>query len=124
MAIWKDFDINLGKARNGDIKTMYEVDAIKNSLINIMSTMQGQRRMLNEFALPIYGLLFEPMDKQTANSLGSAMLSAIDKWEDRIKVEHLKIIANYEDQTYDVTLTFSVNSTGDTEQFTYVLKKL
>ena len=41
---------------------MVNIDAINNSLTNIFETFQGSRRMLPDFALPIYGILFEPVD--------------------------------------------------------------
>ena len=52
--MWKDLDILLRKQQDGDLKVMTDEDAVVNSLSNIFGTMQGQRRMLPEFALPFF----------------------------------------------------------------------
>ena len=48
---YSDIDINFILQENGDLKNSTELEAIKNSLRNIMSTLKGERRMLPEFAL-------------------------------------------------------------------------
>lgn len=110
MTQWKDIDMELSKGNDGDIKAMKDVDAIGNSIKNIMKTVQGSRRMKPDFALPIHGLLFEPMDEATARRLGELMLQAIERWEDRVIVENLHVHANYDYNQYEVTLQFRLRN--------------
>lgn len=124
MAVWKDIDIFLGKKQDGDILDMEEIDAVKNSLRNIMSTMTGQRRMLPTFALPLYEILFQPMDEETARDIGQLILKAILDWEDRVEVSNVNVWPNYDQHRYDVTLSFSIKTTGQTDTFDYILKAM
>ena len=122
--MWKDLDILLRKQQDGDLKVMTEEDAVANSLSNIFGTMQGQRRMLPEFALPFFNILFEPIDEQTAYLIGNEMLSAIQKWEDRIEVLNVNVFPDEDNLQYIVTLTFKLRtSTSEPQTYTTILKQ-
>lgn len=121
MTVWKDIDINLKKAQNGDIRWMSDVDAIMNSLSNILTTLQGQRRMLPEFALPLWELLFEPIDETTATLIGEEMLKAINIWDDRITVSNVNVWPVPDENKYEVTLTFNIKSTKSAQRLTVIL---
>ena len=100
------------RKNNGDIVDMVNGDAIVNSLTNIFQTIQGGRRMLPEFALPIYNLLFEPIDF-TAGRLGEMIWDAITRWETRIVVEGLDIVADPDNGLYEINLNYYVGNTGN-----------
>lgn len=124
MAVWKDIDIMLNKKQDGDIADMTEIEAIKNSLRNICTTLQGERRMLPEFAMPIYELLFEPIDEITSYALANEILQAIHVWDDRIVVENINVEADYDHNQYNVTLTFRIKTSNNTDSVNFVLKTL
>lgn len=122
--MWKDLDILLRKQQDGDLKVMTDEDAVVNSLSNIFGTMQGQRRMLPEFALPFFNILFEPIDEQTAYLIGNEMLSAIQKWEDRIEVLNVNVYPDEDNLQYVITLTFKLRtSTSEPQTYTTILKQ-
>ena len=122
--MWKDLDILLRKQQDGDLEIMTEEDAVVNSLANIFGTMQGQRRMLPEFALPFFNILFEPIDEQTAYLIGNEMLSAIQKWEDRIEVLNVNVYPDEDNLQYVITLTFKLRtSTSEPQTYTTILKQ-
>ena len=122
--MWNDIDLTLSKAQDGDIQVMIDEDAIVNSLKNICATMQGQRRMIPEFALPFFNLLFEPMDEETAYKLGTLMLDAINKWDDRVEITNVHVNANTDFQQYEIRLSFeSKQSTFQEETFSFILKQ-
>ena len=105
---WKDFDNNFNKKANGDVVDMVNIDAINNSLTNIFETFQGSRRMLPDFALPIYGILFEPVDEITSYKLGEMILSAVERWEPRIVVDNVEVLANPDKNQYIVNLEYRI----------------
>lgn len=123
MAIYSDIDISLTKAQDGDVLRDEEEDAIKNSLQNIINTLQGSRRMLPEFAVDIHGILFEPMDDTTAYEIGNRLLGAIDDWDDRIVVENINVHSNYEQAQYEITLDYRVKTSNVVETVEYILKQ-
>ena len=105
---WKDIDNYLGKKNNGDVLDMVGFDAINNSLTNIFATMQGSRRMIPTFALPIHRQLFEQIDVQTAGLLADLILQAIGRWEPRIVVQGIEVDARPDENTYIITLNYTV----------------
>ena len=110
---WKDFDNEFNKATNGDVVTMTNINAITNSLTNIFETFQGGRRMLPEFALPIYGILFEPVDEITSYKLGELILAAVERWEPRIVVDNVEVLARPDQNEYRVNLEYRVVNDSD-----------
>lgn len=110
---WKDIDINFERKNNGDIVDMTNEDAITNSLSNIFQTVQGSRRMLPAFALPIYNLLFEPIDTITGNRLGELIWDAVERWETRIVVEGVEIITDEDNNQYEINLNYYIGNTGN-----------
>ena len=111
-AVYADVEMSLEKQSDGDITRDIDVEAIKNSLMNIISTVPGERRMLPEFAFGAHRLLFEPMDKDTASKLGYSIIEAIQTWDDRINIEEVKVNADYDNGKYDVVVDFSLKGFG------------
>jgi phage baseplate assembly protein W len=123
MAIYSDFDSELEMQQDGDIQRDLEEEAIRNSLINIINTRQGSRRMLPEFAINLMDLLFEPMDDTTAYEIGNRVFGAIERWDDRIIVEDLNIHQDYDRGEYDITLDFRLKSSRRVETVNFILKQ-
>ena len=110
---WKDIDINFGRKNNGDIKDMINENAIGNSLSNIFQTLEGSRRMLPEFAMPIYNLLFEPIDEVTAGRLGELIWDSVERWESRIIIEGLDIVSDEDNGLYEVNMNYYIGNAGN-----------
>jgi phage baseplate assembly protein W len=120
--IWKDFNIELEKSLDGDIKAKTNADSIMESVKNICKTFQGSRRMVPEFALPIYGILFEPIDSETASEIGHLLLQAIEDWEDRIKVENVHVVAVPDENRYEILLKFIEKTSNERNVLNFVLE--
>ena len=111
--MWKDIDINLSKQHDGDVKADLEIDAIKNSITSIFKTFQGSRRMVPSFAMPVFNLLFEPIDKISLSKIKSMLLNAISLWENRIIIENLEAVPYYDNNQIDIKLQFRIKSDTD-----------
>lgn len=120
-AVYSDIDIELTKQTNGDITRDTEINAIINSLTNIISTIQGSRRMLPTFALDIQNLLFEPLDERTAKMIGDKIVLAIETWDTRVEIIELKIITNYDQNLYEMTLDFQIKPIDEIRTIDFVL---
>jgi uncharacterized protein len=107
--VYSDFEMDLTKASDGDITRDLDVEAIQNSIKNIMETRKGSRRMLPEFGVNIYELLFEPMDDITARAIGESMLYSIEMWEPRISITNLNVFPDEDNNLYDITVSFTIN---------------
>lgn len=122
-AFYSDIDIQLLPQTDGDYTRDVEYDAVINSLTNIFNTRPGARRMLPEFAINIWSLLFEPMDEETAFKIGQDFLGAIEIWDDRVITENIHVHANYDTNQYEVKLTFRVEARRETETVEFILKQ-
>jgi hypothetical protein len=120
-AVYSDVDITLIQQTDGDVRRVTEINAIKNSLNNIVSTMQGSRRMVPEFAIPLHEVLFDPMDEDTARIIGERILEGIEFWDDRIEISGIQIEPKYDLNEYRVRLNFKILQTDIIETINFVL---
>lgn len=116
---WKDIDIQLRQGNNSDIRDMVNEDAIQNSLTNIFETLQGTRRMLPDFAVSIYNLLFEPIDETVASTIGNFLLYAFTIWESRIVVDNVHITIDEDNNRYEVDVIYHIISSNSTQALTF-----
>lgn len=121
---WSDFDIKLNTQTDGDITKKVDIDSVKNSILNIVSTITGQRVMLPTFAENGFDILFEPMDEMTARDLGERILNGILEWEDRIEIEELNVVANYDRNLYEFLLKFSIIGLNEQGELEFSLNSL
>jgi len=122
--IYSDIDLELTQQADGDITKDTEFNAVENSIANIVATFQGSRRMIPEFAIGIYNLLFEPMDNLSSNRLGSDILEAIKQWDDRVVVKNIHVNANYDLGQYEIKITYNINCLSEeTHEVDYVIRR-
>lgn len=118
---YSDLDLELTKQTDGDVTKDTDIDAIINSLNNIVATMQGSRRMLPEFAQDIWNLLFEPLDSDTARMIGERMLEAIQVWEDRVDVKLIDMTPDYDGNQYRIQVNFTIKPIEEVLSVDFVL---
>lgn len=87
--IYKDLK-NLQKGSNTDIENVYEVEAIKNSIKNILSTKIGSIPGRPNFGSNLYLLVFEQLDSMTEDLAKRYTREALARFEDRINVIDVK----------------------------------
>ena len=122
--IYSDIDLELTRQSDGDITKDTEFNAVENSIANIVATFQGSRRMIPEFAIGIYNLLFEPMDNLSSNRLGSDILEAIKQWDDRVVVKNIHVNANYDLGQYEIKITYNIKDLSEeTHEVDYVIRR-
>lgn len=95
-----------------DLKKDLDINAVKNSIKNILQTKKMERRMLPEFGASLEQLLFEPIDETTAKRIGKIMIDELAYWEPRITVTNLLVVADEEGMRYDITLEYSIQSSN------------
>ena len=110
--MFSDIDIELTPQTDRDVKKNLDHEAIRNSLRNIVTTTKGTRKMLPEFGVSIERFLFEPIDVYTARKIGSAIFDEIEKWENRIVIDNIDVVANVDNAQYNVTITYYIKGLG------------
>lgn len=120
---WSDTDDSLARQSDGDVQRDTDVNAIFNSLRNIILTVQGERRMLPTFASNITKLLFEPIDPITARLIAENLLDSIRIWENRIEVTGFDIEPRADENFYRCRLNFVVVGSDEVETIDFVLTR-
>jgi phage baseplate assembly protein W len=91
-----------------DIVGDFDYGAIKNSIFNIFTTLPGQKILNPAFGLNLMQYLFRPCDTITATLIGQEIQAGLTKWEPRIKIQKIDIVAYTDLQTFGITLIISV----------------
>jgi phage baseplate assembly protein W len=93
-----------------DIIVDYDVNAIKNSIFNIFTTIPGQKLLNPPFGLNLLYYLFTGITTENAKMLGDTILKGITKFEPRVSVDNINITTDYDNQQYIIDLFLSVPS--------------
>lgn len=98
-----------------DIRTDYDINAIKNSIFNIFTTIPGQKILNPTFGINLLYFVFTGITTSNARSLGDIVLKGINKYEPRVNVDNINITTDIENQTYTIDMILSIptlNITG------------
>jgi Bacteriophage baseplate protein W len=93
-------------------------DSIRQSIKSILSTYPGERIMLPEFGSTLKRLLFEPMSQSTADTIETEIETAIRRWENRAYISSVDVIANEDNNNYEISINFIIIITGQAGNFT------
>ena len=125
-SLYKDLllDVKIDYTRNpqllkrrevSDIQISENINAIKNSLFNLFTTMPGQK-ILN----PVYGLnltqyLFVQATRQQGRIIGETILKGVSKYEPRVTMRKLNVEVDEDNNQYNIFMLIDVptlNITG------------
>lgn len=109
--VYSDIHSEYNKDTNTkDLQKVTNLDAIKNSLRNILRTRKLERRMIPTFGASLEQVLFEPIDETTAKMIGSILYDELLMWEPRIKLINIEIIARPDDLQYKINIEYEIKS--------------
>ena len=107
-----------------DIKASIDEGAIKNSLVNLFTTMPGQKLLNPDYGLSINQFLFMPLTEDTAEDIGQRILKGIQTYEPRVTVKNINVNLDVDNSQYDVYLTLTIPAlSNSTVKFTGVLSQ-
>ena len=111
---FKDLNITFKKHPvTDDVVVSRDASAIKQAIVNLLLTNKGERLMNPNYGSDIRRYLFEPLDYGTANQIKGNIRDTIERFEPRISVVRLKASSNYDDNGFDITMTYSIRGTND-----------
>lgn len=106
---YKDF--NLGFKPHpvtDDLMVVKDSADIKQSLKSLLLTKKGERLFNYNIGTNLTSLLFENADYATASLIRDEMIVVISNYEKRIKILELTVDINYEDNGYDIRLSYEI----------------
>ena len=112
-----ELDLKINYSRNSslnnineqkDIRADYDINAIKNSIFNIFTTIPGQKILNPIFGLNLYFYLFNGISYNNGKMLGETILKGLTRYEPRVTVDNINITTDIENQQYTVDMILSV----------------
>jgi uncharacterized protein len=92
----------------GDLIIKKDDAAIKQSVVNLLLTSKGERPFQPNLGSDIRNLLFEPLDAATAGQISRNIREVLRSYEPRIRILDIEVLANYEQNGFDVGLEFEI----------------
>ncbi len=111
---YKDINITFKKHPvTNDVVVSKDASAIKQAIVNLLLTNKGERLMNPTYGSDIRKYLFEPLDYGTSFLIKGNIESTISKFEPRISVLRISCKPNYDDNGFDVEMTYRIQGTDD-----------
>lgn len=98
---------------DNDISASYDLKAIQESIVGIVSTKKGERPFNPEFGCDISEQLFENISPASSFSIKYSIENAISKWEPRISIRKIEVNPLYDQNTYQVTIQYHLKTNYD-----------
>ena len=95
---------------NSDLASLYDVKSVLNSVKNILITSPGEKLLNPTFGINLYMYLFEPISETRGFFIGTDLYNGITSQEPRVTVDFIRVIADIEEQQYDINIQLSIPS--------------
>jgi len=106
---FKDISITFGKHPNtADVLVVKNENAIKQSLMNLVSTLKGERPFNFEIGSRIQNLLFENMDYGLAAIIAEEIQMLISNYEPRVMLRDVSAVPDYDANCYSIVLEYVI----------------
>lgn len=121
-------DVNSSFKQNGNKTntiTNLDASAVLGALKNLFEYSPGERVLEPDFGMDFSGLLYEPMNRKTAEAIGYKIYNSVKEWEPRLRIISINVEPDEDDNTYYVTMNFTIDnlSVDSSYQFTYELMR-
>ena len=100
--------VGLNPQKTNDIKIDNDVDAIKNSLYNIFSTIPGQKILNPSFGCNLNQFVFEEVSDIKGKIIGNTILNAINTYEPRVQVLNIQVYPLPDQLMYHLIMTYQM----------------
>tara|TARA_R100001509_G_scaffold163910_1_gene139728 strand:+ start:841 stop:1248 length:408 start_codon:yes stop_codon:yes gene_type:complete len=123
--LFKDFDIDFSNnPLTGDVGSKSDINAVNQSVKNLINTNYYERPFDPTFGCNIRGLLFELADPITIEDLRGSIKETLQNHEPRIDIIGI-IIKDLPDQNaYHINIQYNIISKNIISEFNTILKRL
>ena len=107
--VFKDISMTFqSNPLNDDLIVLKNENAIARSLRNIVFTLPGEKFFDEPFGSRITESLFDNIDDITASIIVDEIRQSIEIYEDRVQVIDVLADPNFENNSFDVTITYEI----------------
>ena len=90
--VYSDLDFRfIANPNTQDLALKYDVESVKQSVINILLTNAGERPFNPKFGGGLNGYLFDNFDGITAAAMENTIVNTLRNWEPRVRVDKADI---------------------------------
>ena len=107
-----------------DIRPLKDIDAIKQSLKNLILTNQGERPFQPNIGGNVTRYLFEPITPLVAYSLEKEILRTIARNEPRVSNTEVIVSADIDANAFNITISFFIDISNEREEISFALERL
>jgi len=97
----------------GDVLTKKDTAAIKQAVANLLYTVEGERLFDPDSGTRLNSLLFEPLSSSTAGLISQEIRQVLNRYEPRIAIDKIEVVADFAANAFDVRLDFYVIGRND-----------
>ena len=91
-----------------DLITLSNERAISRSIRNLVLTVPGERFFNEDLGSRVSEILFDSIDDISASAIRDEIEETIIKYEQRVKLNNVKVQPNYDNYEFDVTITYDI----------------
>jgi phage baseplate assembly protein W len=122
---YKDLDLRMKlHPVYGDVRPVKDVDAIKNSIKNILLTKRGERPFNPLFGCDLTNYLFEPVDVITTGLMEEEIRYSIGQHEPRVELKEVYVTDDPDRNAYNITLELTIINAQQDADLTLILERL
>jgi len=108
----------------GDIVKTKDINAIIGAVKNLIYTNFYERPFQPQIGSNLRRLLFDPIDSFTTNSIATDLRNTITNYEPRVQIEAIDVSPDYENNGYNVSLTFFIQNDPEPIQINFYLERV
>jgi len=105
---YSDLHLDFTNPISKDLKSDYDVTAVKNSLFTLFNTVPGQNLLNPQYGLNLTRYLFEPINETNGRLIGGEIVQGINNFEPRVVINTIDVEINEDEQTYYITLNIFI----------------
>jgi phage baseplate assembly protein W len=123
--LYSDFDLSFLKHPNTkDVTILKDIDAVKQSVKNLILTAKGERPFQPLLGSNIRKLLFEPVDEFTAFDIKEQVQITLRNFEPRVKVLNINVESEPDNNRFRLTIEFQMITNLDTGSVSFYLERI
>lgn len=121
---FSDLDLNFtAHPVTGDVARIYDENAIKRSVRNLIQTNNFERPFHSEIGCQIRALLFEPASPLLNTMIKRIITDTITTFEPRVVLTSVTVTTNLDNNSVNVTIVFTIVNTVNPVTMNVVLQR-
>ena len=122
---FSDFDLDFtAHPVTKDLSKKLNENAIAQSIRNLLLTAHYERPFKPDLGSNLRKFLFEPIDNVTTSLIQDAIFLTLKNYEPRIEIQEVVASPNYDENRYDITMSFFVKNTTEPLTITFFLERV